>query len=164
MIYPFNRIDINSDRLVTEITAALGFPPGNLASGDGMTHVSFGAELTQPQQAALQACVAAHVQVSQQEAIIASIARAAAWGEALILETAVANVMAGITQAGKTEACVIYFHKLTHCLETGSLYGAISEIDRLLVDISLDKLFLYPFVTNAKLLEAKNKIQAYLGI
>ncbi len=67
----------------------------------------------------------------------------------------------GITQEGKTGAVADYLQKLNYYISTASLHQAISEIDTLIsntVPVELD-----PFVTEARLLEYKAKIQEYLS-
>lgn len=74
------------------------------------------------------------------------------------------NVMMGITQAGKTHDVLKYLHFATHCMESGSLYGAIDELNILIADSSDAKTVLAPFVTNARMIGYKNSIQVYLGL
>lgn len=92
------------------------------------------------------------------------ILAAIAFGQQIIIEFAVANVLAGITQAGKTQAMIDYSSNLYTCLSTGSLYAAIDEINIMIADTSDDKVNLYPFITNDILTMYKNQIQAYLGL
>jgi hypothetical protein len=83
------------------------------------------------------------------------------FGEQLIEDFAVGNLVLGIVSAGKTEAVTIYLHYLSHYIENGSLYAAVTEIDRILaegVDTSLA-----PFVTIERLNEFKNRINNYLA-
>jgi len=91
-----------------------------------------------------------------------SISRAQLFGDTLIQQFAVENVLLGITQAGKTRAVSDYLVKLLTYLETGSLYAAIEQIDALIND-GLDS-NLSPFVTADRMTSYKNQIQDYLGI
>lgn len=74
------------------------------------------------------------------------------------------NVFMGITQAGKTHDVLKYLHFAVHCMESGSLYGAIDEINILIADTSDTKAALSPFVTNDRMTYYKNAIQAYLKV
>lgn len=86
------------------------------------------------------------------------------FGQQLITQFAVANVMTGITQAGKTQAMLDYSNNLYLCLSTGSLYAAIDEINALIADTSSEKSNLYPFITDSILTGYKNQIQTYLHL
>jgi len=91
-----------------------------------------------------------------------SLRGAEVFGRTLIESFKKENVLAGITQAGKTKAVADYCHKLEHYLGTGSLYAAIDEIDVLLLTVALSGLS--PFVTSTRLNDYKTKLQVYLGI
>lgn len=93
-----------------------------------------------------------------------SINNAADFGASVMHDAAIENVLAGITQAGKTRDFTLYCHKLIHYLETGSLYGALDELNSLLADTSDAKTALSPFLTNDKLNGYKQKILVYLGL
>lgn len=100
--------------------------------------------------------------VSQQVSV--QISNAMQFGTQLLVQYATQNVLAGITQAGKTQALMDYSHELTHCLITGSLYAAMAEINTMLADTSSTKTNLSPFLTNVILTTYLNQIQTYLGI
>lgn len=102
--------------------------------------------------------------VAQQQALAAMLQNAKRFGSAMVTQTALDNIMLGITQAGKTRAVADYCQKLMNYLGTGSLYAAIEEIDAMIVDVNRPSLGLTPFITTEKLQAAKNKIKAYLGI
>ena len=104
-------------------------------------------------------------QQSTANAIISNKIRAAmTFGFELTVAAATSNVLAGITQAGKTQAFSLYCHDLNYYLTTGSLYAAIQEINTMLSDTSAEKANLAPFLTNDLLTEYKYKIQDYLGV
>lgn len=86
------------------------------------------------------------------------------FGNELVVSAATTNTLAGINQANKTQAFVLYCRNLTHFLVTGSLYAAIQEIDTMLADNSTEKQDLQPFLTNDSLIKYKHQIQDYLGI
>ena len=86
------------------------------------------------------------------------------FGTALIVQAAGQNISSGITQAGKTLAVMNYTVQLVVCLNTGSLYEAINQINVMLADTSDEKNNCAPFITNDKLTNTKYQIQNYLGI
>lgn len=94
--------------------------------------------------------------------IIASLLDSAVvFGEKMIKEATVGNMLLGITQAGKTAAVSDCLSKMQTYLKNGSLYAAIDEINHLLEDLDAD---LAPFITEARLIEYKQKIQTFLGM
>jgi hypothetical protein len=94
----------------------------------------------------------------------ALVQNAISFGQALIVQFATQNVMAGITQAGQTQAVLDYASDLYTYLSTGSLYVAISEINVMIADTSSTKTALAPFITNDILYTYMNQIQGYLGL
>lgn len=92
------------------------------------------------------------------------VQNAITFGQALIVQFATQNVMAGITQAGKTQAVLAYSSNLYTYLTTGSLYVALAEVEIMIADTSDAKIALAPFVSNAVLYTYLNQIQLYLGI
>ena len=108
-----------------------------------------------PQAASAQATVDIYTQLVQ---------NAITFGQALIVQFATQNVMAGITQAGKTQAVLTYSSDLYTYLTTGSLYVALSEIETMIADTSDEKVALAPFISNAILYGYLNQIQLYLGV
>lgn len=94
--------------------------------------------------------------------INASLDAAAVFGSNLMRQFEIANVAAGITQAGATTTITDATHMLYHYLVTGSLYGAIGEINSLSSNLLLGTWS--PFITVAILTNYRNQIQAYLGI
>lgn len=90
---------------------------------------------------------------------------AVAFGEAIMDEFAINNILAGITQYGKTKTVTDYCHKLSHYISTGSLYAAVDEIDNMLADtVNRGILGLSPFITDDVLNYYKTKMKTYLGI
>lgn len=94
----------------------------------------------------------------------ALVQNAIVFGQSLTVQFATQNVMAGITQAGKTQAVLDYAADLYTYLSTGSLYVAITEIQTMIADTSPTKTALAPFITNDILYAYMNQIQGYLGI
>ena len=98
------------------------------------------------------------------EQYTALIQNAIVFGQTLTVQFATQNVMAGITQAGKTQAVLAYSSNLYTYLSTGSLYVAISEIEAMIADTTSTKTSLAPFITNDILYAYLNQIQGYLGL
>lgn len=94
----------------------------------------------------------------------AVVMAAMGFGQQLTVQFAVANILAGITQAGQTQAVMNYTTTLSQCLNTGSLYAAITNINTMIADSSSTKTALAPFITNDILYSYLNQIQTYLGI
>lgn len=103
-------------------------------------------------------------QPTQSEQVQLAISNAMQFGTQLLVQYATQNVLAGITQAGKTQSVMDYCHELAHCLITGSLYAAISQITVMIADTGTAKTNLSPFITNNTLYTFMNKIQTYLGL
>lgn len=101
-------------------------------------------------------------QLDMEAVIKLKIQSAILFGQKLLDDFATENVLAGITQAGKTGAVSDTLHKLSHYVGSGSLYEALNEIARLIVN-GLDP-NLAPFVTVARLTDYSNRIRQYLGI
>lgn len=95
--------------------------------------------------------------------LAAKLDAAMQFGKALIVEVALNNIQAGITQAGKTRAVSDYTQKLQNYLVTGSLYAAIEEITALRNDLTRPLLGLEPFITNQKLDEYKARLQVFVS-
>lgn len=111
-----------------------------------------------------QAGEVAKMSPTTQQIVQASIQNAQTFGNNLLLEFAADNVLAGITQAGKTIPVSDYLENAYNYLSAGSLYAGIQEINTLIADTSDDKTNCAPFITNDVLYNYMNKIQTYLGI
>lgn len=86
------------------------------------------------------------------------------FGQGLLVQFAAQNIIAGVTQAGKTNALLAYASNISQCLTSGSLYSAIDAINAMIADTSQAKANLSPFITNTILTSYKNQIQTYLGL
>lgn len=93
--------------------------------------------------------------------------------KSLINKFAAENIAMGITQYGKTDEVLGLFSKnypvnvnfpisLKSCFDTGSLYCAITVIEY--VRENEDMSSVSPFVTDARLVALKNKIEQFLGM
>lgn len=103
-------------------------------------------------------------QPTPMETVSLAIGEAMQFGTQLLVQFATQNVIAGITQSGKTQAVMDYCHELAHCLITGSLYAAINQLNVMIQDTGSTKTALSPFITNTVLYDFLNKIQTYLQI
>ena len=84
------------------------------------------------------------------------------FGRDLVVDFASKNVLLGITQAGKTKEVVDFCQDLQRCLDSGSLYAAIDEIDRLISEGLPENLA--PFITEERLLTYRTQLTGYLGL
>lgn len=96
-----------------------------------------------------------------QEIVTLKINNAIVFGESLIVQAAVENVLLGITQANKTKEVSDYLSNLQMYLRSGSLYAAITEINNL-KNAGLPS-ELSPWVTTARLNAYITQIQAFLS-
>lgn len=90
------------------------------------------------------------------------VKQAMTFGQGLIITFAAENVAMGITQANKTRQVATYLSNLQVFLNSGSLYGALQEIDDIITAGIPENLS--PYVTEERLLEYKEIIEDYLGI
>lgn len=93
----------------------------------------------------------------------------------LINDFAAENITLGITQAGKTGHVLGLFSKpypcpsitlpisLKNCFDTGSLYSA-RDVIQYVRNNPMEYAGLSPFITDARLLAMKNKIETFLGL
>lgn len=95
----------------------------------------------------------------QKAAIEKVLSDAIGFGNKLIKEITLENMALGITQAGKTGQVRKALTEALLALQTGSLYDAIIELKAIPAEAK-DEVF----VTDARLLQAVNKIEAYLGL
>lgn len=91
-----------------------------------------------------------------------SLQTAQGFGESLITDFKVNNVLLGITASGKTRAVASFLTEMLAACSTGSLYMAIAICDEILANTSAEKTNLAPFVTNDIITQYKNQIQDYL--
>lgn len=96
-----------------------------------------------------------------QEIVFGKINNAIVFGNQMIIQAAVENVLLGITQAGKTKDVSDYLDNLQMYLRSGSLYAALSEIDGLNAAGLPSELS--PWVTTVRLASYKAQIIAFLA-
>lgn len=95
------------------------------------------------------------------EIIQAKINASITFGNKVIVEAATGNVIAGITQAGKTREASDFLAKLERYLRSGSLYAAMQEIDDLIANGIPDDLT--AFITPDRLTAVRTQIATFLG-
>lgn len=99
---------------------------------------------------------------SLREMISARLNEATVFGQTMILDFAVENVEMGITQAQKTKAVSDYCRGIQRYLQTGSLYAAVEAIQEMITaGVPAE---LAPFVTEARLITYRDRLNAYLGL
>jgi hypothetical protein len=86
------------------------------------------------------------------------------FGQNLVVQYSVENILSGITQAGQTIPVATYLQVVSYYLNSGSLYAALTEIATLIADTSSTKAALSPYVTNNILYNYLNQIQTYLNL
>lgn len=171
------------------ILAQLSFPidyasfhaylTANVPNADGLCSCDEGYNVieknpfTEDDQAAINAYYSALTQAGEavkltpslQQRIQNSIALAMDFGNDLILQFGAENVLLGISaQPAQSIALSNYLSSLLNLLSSGSLYGAIDQINIYIADTSDDKANLSPYVTNTILYKYLNIIQAWLNI
>lgn len=92
----------------------------------------------------------------------AKLDEATVFGAGLIRIVTIENIAMGITVYNKTKEVSDYLRAVQRYLQSGSLYAAMEEIDRL-IGIGIDP-NLAPFVTEARMFNNKTKIKQFLGI
>lgn len=161
MMYTYIKT-IKPDRLHLEIENAEIPYFQYVETVDNTVNLYFSQELSNEDKSNLDSIVDSHILSTTSESVDIIINNAVDFGLNTISQFRKENVLMGITQAGKTGAVTDYLHKLIHYTITGSLYQAVSEIDRLLLEGLPEEL--EPFITEVRLLDYKNKINTYLGV
>lgn len=102
-------------------------------------------------------------QAKDQSLLVAGIQntldKAISFGNQLIKDITIENMMLGITQDGKTGAVRKALTDVLVALQTGSLYDAIEELKSIPEEAMDEK-----YITESRLLSAVNKIEVYLGL
>lgn len=147
----------NADGLCTADTGYLVIEKNPFTSTDITNVNAYYNSLTQ-------AGEAAKLNPSTQQIVMGSIESAMSFGQQLTVQYAAQNVLAGITQAGKTQVVADYLQNVSYYMNAGSLYAAIDEMNTLIADTSDDKTAVSPYVTNNILYSYMNQIQTYLEI
>lgn len=173
-VYPFTKV-VNSDKLAVELVAA-GITGFVINTSGATCGVAFADDLSSENQAILSAIVSNHVPLTTAEGLAKYLETTVyPFVKSLINSFAAENISSGITQAGKTGHVLSLFTKrfpvpnvdfpnsLKSAMDTGSLYLA-KDIIQHIRDTPTEFTGLDPFITDAKLLAMKNKIETFLGV
>ncbi len=147
-----------------------------VSSHGDLISVEFSTELSIEQKQTLDTAVSNHTGLTIVEQLTKYMdSQVIPFTKELIYSFAAENISMGITQAGKTGHVLALFSKkypvpnndfqnsLKSSLDTGSLYVS-RDILQYIRDNSSEFSGLSPFITDARLLAMKNKIETFLGI
>lgn len=167
---------INSDKLKIEIASASLPAPQAIGTVETAVTITYSSALTTEQETSLGNVVAAHVAQTTSEGLALYLdGTVFPFVKDLIRDFAAENISMGITQAGKTGPLLGMFAKqydinsdgrpysLKDTFDTGSLYES-RRILQHLRDNPTEFNGLSPYVTDARLLAMKNKIETLLGL
>lgn len=160
MIYNFVK-SIRADKLQSEIIAAGLITIDFIDVVDNQVYVNFESELTYEQINLLTTLVNSHQVMTTREMVELKVRNSIRFGEDIIINVTIDNVLAGITASGKTRDVSLYLTNVRSHLRSGSLYAAIDEIN-LMVSQGIPS-NLSPFVTETKLLTNKALIETYIS-
>lgn len=100
--------------------------------------------------------------LTTQQIVDQKIQRAIDFGVSVIKSAATDNVIAGITQAGKTREVSDYLSDLERYLRSGSLYAALGSLEEMIAgEIPED---IQTWVSVERLTNVQSKIKSFLGI
>lgn len=176
--YNYTKSQYYLDQLQIEIKAnsALAAKYGSLSALGTEVTVNFSSELTAQEESDLSSIVTAHTGMTSVQQLSNYLDNSVfPFVTNLIRTFAAENISMGITQAGKTGDVLGLFEKqytvsgitkpvsLKSSFDTGSLYVSRSIIQHVR-DNPTEFDGLSPFVTDARLLGMKNKIETFLGL
>lgn len=150
---------VQSERLMDEVFAAGLTGVHHIDTSGTAVLIYFQGGLSAPQKATLDTVVANHQLTTTKEMVQTIIFNAIAFGSQLTKDFVTDNVMLGITQRGLTGHVRRMFREIKDCMDTGSLYDAVTEIKNLDPD-GFDNVI----VTPARVLAFRNKIETYLNV
>jgi hypothetical protein len=151
----------NIARLQAEIEAAIPGLVHHIDCEGTTVSVHFIRTHTAEEDAQVDSIVAAHSAVAVKEMVQNRIVKSMQFGQQILIEYTVQNVLEGITQSGKTKQVVEYCAKILMYIQSGSLVEVCNEVDRLIAAGIPGNLA--PYITESKLLAFKAKIQAFLA-
>lgn len=175
MFYTFSK-SIDSDKLKREIATANLSAPQRIDTEDLSVYIFYAQALSEQDAATLTTVVNNHVKLTTSENLSIYLDSSVfPFVKNLITSFAAENIAMGITQAGKTGAVLGMFARqhnvnndgipfsLKDAFDTGSLYEALKVLQFIRNDSNLYT-GMSPFVTDARLLQMKNKIETFLGV
>jgi hypothetical protein len=175
VILEYNKNIVNTDKFHRGLKSL--FPTYTVFNRSGSNvYITFSGELSQQDQDACAAYVSAFTDYTSAESLAIYLESTVyPFVKGLINSFAAENISMGITQAGKTGHVLALFSKkypvpnssfqnsLKSSFDTGSLYIAIDIIEYIR-DNPTEFDGLSPFITDARLLAMKNKIEVFLGV
>jgi hypothetical protein len=96
---------------------------------------------------------------AQKDALRAMVRNAVAFGSELMEDFIMENITLGITQDNMSESVLDAMAPVEAALRTGTLHVAIERLKSIPIELKDEK-----YITDIRLLEAMNKIEAYLGL
>jgi hypothetical protein len=172
MIYQYSK-DVSVDKLLVEISQAGLLAPSLVETVDLDLFIHYAQELND--KTVLDTVVSNHVKQTTAEYLSNYLMNQVfPFVHNLIATFAAENISMGVTQAGKTADILgLFEHKydiganhevsLKSSFDTGSLYVSLAIL-QYIRDNPNEYSGLSPFVTDARLLSMKNKIEAFLGL
>ena len=149
----------NLDKLTDEINQSGLIGLNHINSNGTNISIIFNSELNSSDVTILNSLVTNHVSFDQKKYIENIILKSINFGNQLISEFAAENVIMGITQDGMTGTVRKRMSEIVNALNTGSLYDAINEARAVPPEHKDSK-----YITDVRLLQFINKIEAYLGL
>lgn len=152
----------NLSELQSEINKLSGSVSNQLLyidSIDSSLYLNFETEVTVAHEEQIDLVIGAFNQLTPLKQVQQIVQNAINFGNQIIFDFTVENVLLGITQLGLTTHVRKVTTEIITALTTGSLYDAIVEVKALHPD-DLDSDILTP----ARLLKFRNKLEAYLGL
>ena len=171
--YDFTKT-INSDKLKVEISAAGLSAPSSINTNGTAVSIIYASDLSSENQTTLSTTVTNHVAQTTAEYLRKYLdGTVYPFTQGLIATFAAENIAMGVTQAGKADDLLglfghhfdigsMYPVSLKSAFDTGSLYVSLVIIQHWRDNPSVYD-GLSPFVTDARLLTLKNRIETFLG-
>lgn len=162
---PWKNFNVNLAKVRSYLKSHLSSNHDGLVCDPENLYVVFKTEISQPDTDVVSnywdTITAATFNPTMQEIVTSNINNAIVFGNNMIIQAAVENVMLGITQVNKTKEVSDFLSNLQMYLRSGSLFAALNEIE-ILKDNNIPN-ELSPFVTIDRLNAYKAQIQTYLG-
>lgn len=177
MEHLFKKDNFNIDKFLQEVDSGLKTKISGFKHENGWVHVYVNSELTTSEYTSLQDSITEHDgQPVMHSLITAHLNRdVQPFIKKLMDDEAATNIELGITQLGKTVdvlGLIVERHtlpgkskaiSLKDTLDTGSLYASL-EVLQYIRDNTSIYTGLTPFITDARLLAMKNKIETFLSM
>lgn len=158
MQYIFTKI-INAERLQLELWSAGINEVTHIDTVETQVYVCTPDELTSEKVILLNSLVAGHLALTTDEYLLKILRNAKMFGESVIEDFTLQNMKLGITQDGKTNDVRKATSQVRSALTSGSLKDAILEIRGIPEEQKDGK-----YLTNTRLLQTINKLEAYMGL